>query len=64
MYGETLDYTSNVSISNDNLKYQTGKSIFAVNLPLKLIALLMLTLESKAFPYIPFKMFVPHGSET
>ena len=27
--------TSNVSISNGNIKYPTGKSIFAVNLPLK-----------------------------
>ena len=26
---------SNVSISNGNIKYPTGKSIFAVNLPLK-----------------------------
>ena len=29
-------WTSNVSISNDNIKYPIGKSIFAVNLPLKL----------------------------
>ena len=29
-------YTSNVSISNGNMKYPLGKSIFAVNLPLKL----------------------------
>ena len=28
--------TSNVSVSNGNLKYPIGKSIFAVNLPLKL----------------------------
>ena len=28
--------TSNVSISNGNIKYLIGKSIFAVNLPLKL----------------------------
>ena len=28
-------YTSNVSISNGNMKYPVGKSIFAVNLPLK-----------------------------
>ena len=28
--------TSNVSISNGNIKYPIGKSIFAVNLPLKL----------------------------
>ena len=32
MYGETLD----VNISNGNVKYPSGKSIFAVNLPLKL----------------------------
>ena len=32
---ETL-YTFNVSINNDNIKYPIGKSIFAVNLPLKL----------------------------
>ena len=33
MYGET----TNVSIySNGNIKYRIGKSIFAVNLPLKL----------------------------
>ena len=29
-------WTSNVSISNGNIKYPIGKSIFAVNLPLKL----------------------------
>ena len=29
-------WTSNVSISNGNIKYPSGKSIFAVNLPLKL----------------------------
>ena len=28
--------TSNVSISNGNIKYRIGKSFFAVNLPLKL----------------------------
>ena len=28
--------TSNVRISNGNIKYPSGKSIFAVNLPLKL----------------------------
>ena len=32
---ETLK-TSNVSISNGNIKYLIGKSIFTVNLPLKL----------------------------
>ena len=32
MYGETLDF--NVSISNGNIKYQIGKSIFGVNLKL------------------------------
>ena len=38
MYGETLDFQhlSNVSISNGNIKYPIGKSIFAVNLPSKL----------------------------
>ena len=34
MYGETLD--SHVSVSNGNIKCPIGKSIFAVNLPLKL----------------------------
>ena len=34
MYVETLD--SNVSISKGNIKCPIGKSIFAVNLPLKL----------------------------
>ena len=34
IHGETLD--SNVSINNGNIKYLSGKSIFAVNLPLKL----------------------------
>ena len=29
-------YTSNVSISNGNIKCPIGKSIFTVNLPLKL----------------------------
>ena len=29
-------WTSNVSISNGNIEYPIGKSIFAVNLPLKL----------------------------
>ena len=28
--------TSNVSISNDNIKCSIGKSVFAVNFPLKL----------------------------
>ena len=28
--------TSNISISNGNVKYLSGKSIFAVHLPLKL----------------------------
>ena len=32
MYGETLDF----SINNGNIKYSIGKSIFAVNLSLKL----------------------------
>ena len=35
MFGET--YTSNVSISNGNIKCPIGKSIFVVKLPLKLI---------------------------
>ena len=46
-YGETSDF--NVSISNGNIKFPIGKSIFVVNLPLKLfratIKLLILTLE-------------------
>ena len=29
-------YTSNASISNGNIKYLSGKSVFAVNFPLKL----------------------------
>ena len=33
MYGETLDF--NVSITNGNINYPIGKSIFAVNLPSK-----------------------------
>ena len=34
MYGRLK--TSNVSVSNDNLKYPIGKPIFAVNLPFEL----------------------------
>ena len=34
MYGETLDFQCQVS--NGNVKYPIGKSIFSVNLPLKL----------------------------
>ena len=36
MYAETLDFQINVSVSNGNLKYPIGKSIYPVNVPLKL----------------------------
>ena len=36
MYGETLDFQCQYQQINDNIKYPIGKSVFAVNLPLKL----------------------------
>ena len=53
-------YTSNVSIGNGNMKCPIGKSIFAVNLPLKLFRVTVvygLPIHSLK------KMFVPHAIE-
>ena len=56
--------TSDVSISNGNIKYPIGKSIFAENLPLKLfrVAVANADIESlKSHSYIPLKIFVSHA---
>ena len=47
--------TFNASISDGNIKYPIGKSIYAVNLPLKFFRP---TVANADFPYIPLKMFV------
>ena len=46
--------TSNVNISNGNIKYPIGKSIFAVNLLLKLLLLPLLMLTSKLYKILSF----------
>ena len=58
--------TSNVSISNGNIKCPIGKSIFAVNLPLKLFRATVANADIgslKSFHTFLKKMFVPYASE-
>ena len=58
--------TSNVSISNGNIKYPVGKSVFAVNLPLKLFRATIANADIgklKVLHTFLTKMFVPHASE-
>ena len=65
MYGETLDLQCNVSISNSNIKYPNEKSIFGVNLPLKLFSATVANADNRSLNsrHIPLRMFVPHASE-
>ena len=45
MYGETLDFQCHTS--NSNLEYPIGKSIFAVNFPLKLFRITVANVYTK-----------------
>ena len=55
-------WTSNVTISNGNIKCPIGKSICVVNLPLKLFRVTVANALEEVSPYIPV-MFAPHASE-
>ena len=57
--------TSNVSINNGNIKYPIGKSVFAVNLPLKLFSATVANADIGSLKslHTSLKMFVPHASE-
>ena len=48
LYGETVDF---VSISNGNIKYLIGKSIFAVNLPLQLFPATVANADIESLKY-------------
>ena len=46
-------YASNVSVSNDDLKYPIGKSIIAVNLPLKLLYVTVANANTESLKSLP-----------
>ena len=60
-------WTSNVSISNDNMKCLIGKPIFAVMLPLKLFRAAVANADlgslNRSLSIHSLKMFIPHACE-
>ena len=58
--------TSNVSISNGNIKCPIGKAIFAVNLPLKLSPATVAHTDNgslKSLHTLFYVFFLPHAGE-
>ena len=58
--------TSDYSIGNGNIKYPIGKSIFAVNLPLKLFPATIANADIESLKSLHTflkTMFAPHASE-
>ena len=56
----------NVSINNSSIKYQIGKSIFAVTLPFKIFPVSVANAGNgslKSLDIHSVKMFVPHAIE-